>query len=156
MAHAKDHIVELRKNAASHVSRLTELRQIIRRAEEEADVHETLLALAQDERLLELVAEYREDPDHLVQAAEAYLSSASLKTAGFSPSATFDFSSAQRSTQRATVQLHCGRWLIEVGWDREVGFLAIPDTRGLRQQVAFLNYVHLERETDEDDAAVDE
>jgi hypothetical protein len=142
---SQDHVAELRRNIESHVRRLSVLRKFISRAEEEAAVHEALIGLARNDQLLNAIREYSGgDPAAIFELVEGQLDPASPNALRSSQLVSFDFEAGHHSSARMTMQMHCGDWVVEVGWDREEGFFAIPDTRRLRQQVALVNYVDSE------------
>jgi len=145
MMDRQDHVAELRRNIESHVRRLSVLRKFISRAEEEAAVHEALIGLAQNDQLLNAISEYSGgDPVTIFELVNAQLDLASSNALPYSQLVSFDFEAGHYSSARMTMQMHCGDWVLEVGWDRDEGFFAIPDTRRLRQQVALVNYVDSE------------
>jgi hypothetical protein len=146
LANFDDHIAALREQTESHTKRLQELRELIRRAEEEAAVHEALVNLAQDDRVLATVMEHCDDPDLVILRVGDQLKRALLAGRRHPQVVSLDLSEGRRTHDRITAYLYCGEWVIEVGWDREKGFIAIPDTRRLRRLAAAVSYVYSERD----------
>jgi hypothetical protein len=131
MALPSEHLAGLRASIESHEQRLAELRDNIRLAEEEAAVHEALLALARDERLIEAVAQVHDDPDsrfardplgHCREESIPLPDGVSLNPVD------------RKTPNRITANIRRGDWDVEIAWDREHGFAARPLTQEIRQQ----------------------
>jgi hypothetical protein len=136
-----EHVAALHHNVEQHERRLAELRKVIHFAEEEAAVHEALIALARNDRLIAAAGEYCDDAT-LVSAFAADPHGRLQREGIVLPEGvTFDAIAEDESSSRLAAQLRCGVWNVEVGWERERGFFAIPDTRRLRQLPAVVSFV---------------
>jgi hypothetical protein len=138
----QDHIARLRGDVDVHVRRLAELHELIRRAEEEAAVHEALIALARNDHLLAAAARHQEDPDAVLALVGDRQETRDDEGIPLPDSVTIDLVAADKPSSRVTGHLRCGGWDVEIGWEPERGFFAIPDTRRLRQMRAVVNFVH--------------
>src|SRR3712207_668606 len=129
MALPPDHLASLHRGVEWHERRLSELREVIRIAEEEAAVHDALIALARNDRLISAIGRYCDDPSltpEFTHGPHGGTGGVQLPD-GVTPEADAD----NRSSHRLTGHLRRGGWDVEVGWDRERGFFAVPDTQRL-------------------------
>jgi hypothetical protein len=133
----------------SHEKRLSDLRSLIRFAEEEAALHEALLELAKNDRLLEILdrryadtefaAEFDADPRACLEREQIDLPE------GVELIRTGEDSS---SAPRLAAMVYRGPWEVRVEWDDDSGFSVRIDTRRLRQFPSPVSYF--------DDSTVDE
>lgn len=117
---------ELRLGVAEHERRIAELRAVIRMAEEEIAVHETLVALS------------REEP------VTAALDGVPVDAQALPEGVTLEDGDAVAG--RVTGRVRRGGWEVAVGWDRDGGFFAAPDTTRLRLWQGAIPYVDASRD----------
>jgi len=118
-----EHLADLDARLESHEQRLEELRETIRRAEEEAAVHEVLLELAQNEKLIEAVGEAHDDPGaKFAQDPHAHCHEQKIPL----PDGVSLNPVDRENPHRMTAVVRRGDWEVEVVWDRERGFAARP------------------------------
>jgi hypothetical protein len=144
---ALDHSVQV------HERRLAELREVLRYAEEEAAVHEALIALARNERLIAAAGEYCDDANLVSAFAADPHGRLQHEGIALPEGVTFHAISKDEPASRMAAQVRCGAWTVEVGWERERGFFAILDTRLVRQLPAVVNFVDTSRIDDEQQRA---
>lgn len=148
MADHESHVAAARGNREMHERRVRALQELIRRAEAEVAVHEALIALARDDRLLAAVSRHHKDPS----AVAELIGEGQERAISLPPAVKIDSIAADAPSPRLTARLRCGDWDVKIGWEPERGFFAEPDTRRLRQMVAVVNFVDTTPVCDEDAA----
>jgi hypothetical protein len=121
-----EYFAALRDDVISHERRIAQLREEIRLAQEEVELHEVVLDLARNDQLIAAIGELYEDsaltstfasdPDRHCREGNIPLPEGvtlrPLDTEGPSP--------------RLTAHVRRGTWDMEVVWDREIGFFVRP------------------------------
>jgi hypothetical protein len=129
----EEHLDRLRESVKSHEQRLAELRDTIRVAEEEAAVHEALLELARNQGLIEAVAQLHDDPhSNFAQDPLSHCREQKIPL----PEGVSLNPVDKKTPDRITANVRRGDWDVEVVWDRDRGFAAMPVTQGIRQEGA--------------------
>ena len=125
MALSEQDASSLRDAINGHEHRILELRTAIAEVQAELGIHEALLQLARNERLIaaldelgdaEIVERLAADPEGFCQRENIRLPSGVSIRSG----------KASSPTARATALVSAGEWEIEVIWDRERGFTSKP------------------------------
>jgi hypothetical protein len=121
----EEHLAGLRESVEDHERRLAQLREGIRLAEEEAAVHEALLDLARNERLIRLLGKMHEDSSLFSRFARDPLGCCQEENVSLPKCITLNALEKEAPT-RLTGNVRHGSWDVEVAWDREGGFSARP------------------------------
>jgi hypothetical protein len=116
----------LRERVTSHVRRLAQLREVIRRAEEEAAFQELLLDFAQNNRLFEALGELYDNADLTSRVARDPLGYCRERDIPLPEGVTLSAVEREGRAPRLVAHLRHGAWAMEVGWDRKGGFFASP------------------------------
>jgi hypothetical protein len=146
----RGHRARLRKGIKDAKQYITELREVVIPAiEEEIELYEVLLQVAQNEEFIAMVEEIYEDPtlaQSLVEAPEEYLEEKGVR---FPENASLNEIDAEETGERLTVNLDVGSSNVDIIWVRELGFFArpisphptlpymvnIPDAAAIRQRL---------------------
>jgi hypothetical protein len=129
----EEQLDNLSKAVQSHERRVKELRDLIRLAEEEIAVHEVLIELAGNDKLMAMFSNCYDDPDSASQLARNPSEYLREQEVALPQELKLNLGTEKNSSDRLMGELRRGAWNITVLWDREAGFSAIPDTRRLRQ-----------------------
>jgi hypothetical protein len=119
-------LVALRGGINGHERRLARLREFIRLAEEEAAVHEALLALARNDRLLAAFGDLHEDAgltSRFARDPQGYCRQEHIR---LPEGVTLHPAERVEASVRLTGLLRHGAWEVEFTWDQEGGFSATP------------------------------
>jgi hypothetical protein len=117
----------LRKAIKDEKQYITELREVVIPAiEEEIVLCEGLLQVAQNKEFIAMVEGIHEDPTlakSLAKAPEEYFEEKGVQ---FPENVRLNAVEADESGERLTVNLDVGSSIVEIIWDRELGFFARP------------------------------
>lgn len=136
-----EHVASLESAIALHDERLVQLRELISMASAEAVMHEALIALGRHDGLMRLIEGYFADTSS--QSIEAL--DVTSRAIELPDNVTLNLLASDFTPDRLVGELRCGRWWIRVGWDREDGFFAVPDTRFIRLHHAVVAFLDLDR-----------
>jgi hypothetical protein len=120
------HLDWLREGVATHLQRLDQLREVIRRAEEEVAFEELLLDFVQNGQLLEALGELYDDAYLTSRVARDPLGYCREKDISLPEGVTLSAVEREGRAPRLVAHLRQGSWAMEVGWDRKAGFFASP------------------------------
>ena len=144
----ESHLDALQESVAAHETRIAQLREAIRHAEEEIAMHELLVALARNDALLDAVGQVYEGADEeggisIADDPAGYCAQHGITV----PSGvTIHRREANRPDGlRGRVQFwNCD---VEVSWDRESRFRTKPVMAGMRMDLTPILYPGQERNT---------
>lgn len=119
---SKTHLAQLRKDLAVHQARLDFLRQQIAIFSDEAAAHASILAIAQDSRVLAALQEISSDPGLAVRLAQD--SGAFIRERGIALPAGADVTVKHEGDRTSiSAAMRHGPWRYACVWDSREGFL---------------------------------
>lgn len=120
------YLAELQNDVTSHQRRVAQLREEIRRAEEEISFHEVVLDLAHNRQLIETVVNLSDDSGFKSAFAtdpHQYCREADI---ALPEGVTLRPLDTEHPSPRLTAHVRRGAWDMEIVWERDVGFFVRP------------------------------
>jgi hypothetical protein len=124
----------LHADIRSHSQRIEELRGLIKAAEDEIAIHETVLMLAQDDRIISAVAELDPGTTDLGEQGASLEKHLVARNISIPPGVTFIAGAAGEEARFFRVGIQRGDAAMQVTWVPEIGFVG----HGLVPQLSFL------------------
>jgi hypothetical protein len=121
-----DQLERLQEGLAEHVERAESLRRHIADMEAEAEAHEAIVRVGQDERLLEALGELYDDPELAKRISEDPDGYAREKGIELPPGAEIRVAG---DGSRAGAHIQHGPFGFELVWDRRRGFSVSTESR---------------------------
>jgi hypothetical protein len=127
-----DHMTKLETSIQAHERRIQELSDVIELAHEEIVVHETIVGLARNERIITTISRCYGDDQFAAGLLQAPATGLANHGIDLPNGVEMIDPPAARPAARLQARLRHRGWDVTLVWDRTTGFSAVPDTRRLR------------------------
>jgi hypothetical protein len=125
----------LRKDLHSHSRQIEELRRLVEVAEDEIAIHEAVLELGRNERLISAIEELRNsEPDSWNEVLADFGPYCAQQDIPIPAGVTFVAAGADDNPLPLRAEVRRGRAVMEIIWAPDIGFVG----RGLKPQLAFM------------------
>jgi hypothetical protein len=135
-------VAGLASSIRAHEDRIRQLAQIVELARDEIAVHEVILALARDERVLDATDRCYHDKRFAASVMRAPAAGFTRHGVALPDGVRMMDPPAGDEGRSLRARLRHNAWDVTLTWDRETGFSAAPDTRRMRQVTAVVLQPH--------------
>jgi hypothetical protein len=122
----EEYLASFRNDIVSHERRIAELRKAIRLAEEEVALHEVILSLAHNDRLISAVGDLYDESNLTSKFRSDPLLYCQEENIPLPEGVTLSSVDTEGPSPRLTALVRRGSFDMEIVWERDAGFFVRP------------------------------